>query len=329
MMQLDAKAVKEKILKFLEEKGPSLPVSIAKRIELNTIFTSAFLSELVSEGKIKISNMKVGGSPLYYTLEKKQMLENFSSFLSNKEREAFELLKSSNYLQDDLQHPAIRVALRSLKDFAVPLKINNKLFWKYFSWDETQNIEVREKKEEIKPKEEAEEIKEGIKEEIKVSKELEELEKLKKELEERNKEIEQIKAEMKAGLEKKAAKKEKGTKKKAVPKKIDENFLNEIKTHLVENNIEIISIECFDSKHAILKIRLDNRETLLFAFNRKKIGESELIKANKKASGLNLPYSILLRGELPSKIKEAIEAYKNLSSIWKFRARQPDLNNNL
>jgi hypothetical protein len=74
----------------------------------------------------------------------------------------------------------------------------------------------------------------------------------------------------------------------------------------------------FDKKEAILKIKKEGKEMLLFAFDRKKVEESELIKAHKKASLLNLGYQILFKGETPKKLKETIEAYKNLGSIERF-----------
>jgi len=312
MAQLDAKAVKQKILKFIGEKGPSLPVNIAKAVELNSLFTSAFLSEMAREGKIKISHMKVGGSPLYYTSEKENMLENFSSFLGNKEREAFEMLKSNKFLQDDIQNPAIRVALRSLKDFSIPLKKNDKLFWKYFT---AGNLDMKpeeelEKKAEEKPKEIQ------IVQQAKLE-EKGELEKLKKELAERDREIEQIKQDLER--KRKEKKPKKAVKKKAV---LDETFLNEVKQYLAEKNIELVSIEDFDKKHAVLKVKAEDKYQILFAYDKKKIAENEIISAHKKASELNLDYSILFRGELSKKSRELIEACKSMNSIGKLAEKQ-------
>ena len=48
-MVKDTSEIKEKILSILKRRGPSLPVHIAKEIESSMLFTSAFLSELVSE----------------------------------------------------------------------------------------------------------------------------------------------------------------------------------------------------------------------------------------------------------------------------------------
>ena len=129
-------ANKEKIINIIKESGPSYPGKISKETQLSPLFASAFLAELVSERKLKISNMKIGGSPIYHLVGQETNLENFIEHLNHKEREAFHLLKDSQVLEDSQQTPAMRVALRKIKDFAKPLnvKINeeSKLFWKFF-----------------------------------------------------------------------------------------------------------------------------------------------------------------------------------------------------
>ena len=113
---------KDRIVSFLQTNGPSLPVHIAKAASLSALFSSAFLSELYAEGKIKMSNMKVGSSSLYFIPGQEPALEKFIEYLNQKEKEAFHLLKEKKVLSDEEQVPAIRVALRAIKDFALPLK---------------------------------------------------------------------------------------------------------------------------------------------------------------------------------------------------------------
>ena len=62
----DTSDIKEKILLVIKRGGPSLPVHVARETNLSMLFAAAFLSELHSENKIKISRMKVGGSPVYF-----------------------------------------------------------------------------------------------------------------------------------------------------------------------------------------------------------------------------------------------------------------------
>ena len=57
---------KEAIVATIASNGPSLPVQIARHVNISLLFASAYLSELYNERKIKMSNMKVGSSSLYY-----------------------------------------------------------------------------------------------------------------------------------------------------------------------------------------------------------------------------------------------------------------------
>ena len=129
----------EKILTIIKEKGPILPVKVSKEINDNILMTSARLSELLTAKQIKISNLKVGGSPLYYFSGQENKLQNFVDNLNGTEKKAYELLGQNKILRDFGQEPAIRVALRQIKDFAVPLQVNyeNKIeiFWKWYLTD--------------------------------------------------------------------------------------------------------------------------------------------------------------------------------------------------
>src|SRR3989338_10196618 len=80
---------KDLIISTIKLKGPTLPIHVARTINLNTIFASAFLSELYGEKKILMSQMKVGSSSLYYLPGQESQLENFIEYLNHKEREAF------------------------------------------------------------------------------------------------------------------------------------------------------------------------------------------------------------------------------------------------
>ena len=137
--------VKEKIISIFKRRGPSLPIHIARETELSILFASAFLSELLAEKKIKISNMRVGSSPIYFIPGQEFMLEKFSEFLKSKEKEAFLLLKEEKFLKDSKQEPAIRVALRELKDFAIPFKKDEEIYWRYFNVPESEFEKVEEK----------------------------------------------------------------------------------------------------------------------------------------------------------------------------------------
>ena len=86
MATQDTSNIKEKILSVLRRRGPGLPVHIATELKMSGLFASAFLSELVSEKKIKLSYMRVGNSPLYYIPGQEHMIEKFSGYLKSKEK---------------------------------------------------------------------------------------------------------------------------------------------------------------------------------------------------------------------------------------------------
>ena len=134
----DTIGLKQKIISLLKKRGPSLPVHIATETQQSILFASAFLSELISERKIKTSFMKVGNSPLYFLPNQEYQLEKFYTYLKSKEKDAFILLKQKKFLADSKQDPAIRVALRQIKDFAIPFKKNEEIFFRYFKIPESE-----------------------------------------------------------------------------------------------------------------------------------------------------------------------------------------------
>lgn len=127
---------KEKIRSFIRMRGPSLPVHIAKEIGKDTITASAYLSEFVSKRELKMSELKVGSSKLYYMPGQESKLQNFVDNLNQKDRRTYELLKENKIVRDKTQDPLVRVSLRQIKDFAVPLEVNlptgREIFWKWY-----------------------------------------------------------------------------------------------------------------------------------------------------------------------------------------------------
>jgi hypothetical protein len=282
-MVQDTSIIKQKIMNFIETNGASLPVEIAKTIDTSTLFTSAFLSELTSEQKLKTSHMKIGSSPAYYIKGKENTLEKYAQYLKSKEKEAHDLLKEKKFLIDSDQTTAIRVALRSIKDFAKPLEKNNKLIWRYFTSEENEYNAPKETEE--KPKTQT-----SIP--IQTKKQITPI-KPKKEI--------QIKTP---------------TKKKAQDKK-NERFFNTVKEYLNSQEIEISDILGFSKENLILKIINKQEEKILIAFNKKRITEEDIVKAYKKSQEHNLKYSILSMGEPAKKTINLFEAMKNLDSINK------------
>ncbi len=309
---------RNRIINFIKTNGPSLPVQIAKELQISSLFAGAFLSELSSDKTIKISRMKVGGSPLYFLPDQKLQLENFSNYLPEREKEAFLLLKGKKLLQDNQQDPVIRVALRNLKDFAIPIApiIKNEriIFWYFYSLLEKdaklmiENVlkeekEMRERIEHLAPKLPLQEKKIGEKIMEGIRKEKLEI----KTPEEKFDDVTKKKTLMEPIFD--SAKK---------PKPVKDKFLNEIQVFITQKSIELLGIESFEKKQVTAKIRFPGEQPcLLLALDKKKPSEKDLLKAYKKALALKIPYCILTRGDASKKMKESIEIYKNLLRIEK------------
>ncbi len=130
---------REEIVRFVRVHGPLLPAQLAKEINTNILFASALLGELVSLKKLKYTRVKSGSSPFYYVSGQESRLQVLAQFLKGKEKEAHDLLKEEWVMRDTAIEPWQRVALRELKDFAVPLEVDIQgkveLFWKWYMLD--------------------------------------------------------------------------------------------------------------------------------------------------------------------------------------------------
>jgi hypothetical protein len=352
----NASLIKEKIISILNLRGPTIPVHIAKEIGMSMLFTSAFLSELLSDKKVKMSNMRVGNSPVYFVPGQENQLEKFSNYLKSKEKDAFFLIQGKKLLKDSEQSPAIRVALREIRDFAFPFKKDNEVYWRYLTSPESEsklNIKPIEEHKyiEVKPKvfdEKEREISEKIIKDIKIEdiedlrKENEKLEETKEIKRKENEEIieeeeyirlplpEKIETKEEITQEKKKPTKEKEektkvkiktrtqntSKKKSVVKQ-DNKFFDKIKEFLSKETIEIINVESFNKNEILLRIKSEGTEKLLVAYNKKKIVDTDIINANRKASHLKLKYIILSMGEPSKKLLNLIESIQNLEKIEK------------
>lgn len=127
---------KEKVLSFVKNKGPVLPRDVSKEFNSDTFITGAILSTLVASKDLKISNAKIGGSPVYYAIGQEEKLSILYNYLPNKEKEAYNLLKEKKILRDNELEPSIRVALKNIKDFAKPIEVNindqKEIFWRWY-----------------------------------------------------------------------------------------------------------------------------------------------------------------------------------------------------
>ena len=318
---IDIQEKKNKIISFLETNGPSLPVRIAKTIQMDPVFASAILSELLGTKQVKTSHMKIGSSPLYLLPGQEQKLEEHTENLKSIENEAYQKIKENKILKDEDEEPAIRVALRNIKDFAIPFKFQEKIMWKHAFTPEEEIQKLISMPEEKTPIEDNLVVKdtpvpkawEVKKEEIKRAKALSEVlvPGVKRPITPDVKNVSERAKEESKRIESIFTEKEKP---KAQKKK---TFLEQVEEFLEYKNTKIISIEEVDKKKVVAKTESESETALLFAFNKKKITEDELMKCYKKAKASNLPYHIIILGDLTKKMNNTIDAYKKLLKVEK------------
>ncbi len=305
---------REKVLQTIRIRGPVIPAQIAKVIGTDIMMASAILSELVSKNTLKISNVKFGSTPLYYLPGQEPRLQDFAKNLHEKEKKAYDLLMQKKVMIDKLLEPVVRVALRNIKDFAVPLQVkindNVEIFWKWYliTNEEASKIikeminvsKEKEPRKEIKPVQEttAEKGQEKPKEEEK---------EIKRELK---------KEELKERLPEKEEKKEE--KRIFVDKTAEDKFLSEVKRFFERSNINLIE-EKIVKKNLDLDLVVEvpsavgNLVYYCKAKSKKRISDSDLSSAFVQGQLKKLPVLFLTKGELTKKAKEMLsKEFKNI-----------------
>ncbi|MEX0920767.1 MAG: hypothetical protein WDZ62_00690 [Candidatus Pacearchaeota archaeon] len=288
--------IKNKIISILRKNGPSLPVHISKEIQSNSLFTSAFLSELSSEKKIRMSNMKIGSSSLYFLPGQEKYLDKFSHHLKSKEKEAYDILKNKKILKDSEQEPAIRVALRALKDFAIPYKKGEEIFWRFFniSEDEVKDKKTIEKTTQI-PVENAE-SKNNTNESLNIF--------------DKNNSGKDYGEK----IEKEKISKKKRNSGKTSGKN-ESDFFMKIKSFLEKNSIVLLDILNFNKKEIILRVEEESEEKILIAYDKKRVNEKDIIKSFDKTKEFGEKYIILIKGSPYKKTKKLLDAVRGLDSV--------------
>ncbi|MBW2979938.1 hypothetical protein KY360_00795 [Candidatus Woesearchaeota archaeon] len=300
------------ILQLINSNGPVLPVHVAKAIGSDILMASAHLSELVSRKKVRVSKIKVGGSPLYYLPGQESKLENFSDNLNEKEKEAFLLLKGKKVLKDTKLAPAHRVALRQLKDFAFPLDVtyNNtkELFWKWHSvtQEETSSL-IKQSIALPKPKVQKPEIK---REEPAIPAKPKEIQK--KIPIEREKKTEKEKPkERKPKAEPKEIQKEIRPK-ETKEQEITSPFIKELTKYFSKNNIEVIERNIIrkDSEIEFMVQVPSNVGSLTYfckAKSKKRISDGDLSSVFIQGQTKKLPVLFITKGILTKKAQEMLK----------------------
>ena len=301
-MPINMQELKFKVLEYIRMRGPVIPVQISKQIGSNILFAGAVLSELLANGKIKISTAKIGGSPVYYFPGQESRLSMLYQYLHQREKHVYDLLRQNKTLKDRALQPVERVALREIKDFAYPLQVNDELFWRWYLINEEEaKMLVNQLLEQEKPKQEiVEEKKIEIQQEIKP-------EIIKPEIQ-----IQEQKLQPILKIETKKEVKEKPESKKKVKRETKakdfalmlKNYFDEKQINIVEENIVKKGKE-FDY---IIEIpsKIGNIRMFLSAKDKKKLNDADLSLAHNKSQLKKLPLMILTNGDLTKQAKEYI-----------------------
>jgi len=121
--QSQTPVTKDSVLELIHSKGPNTPLNISRALGVSTLFVSTFLTELVESKDLSVANVRLAGSPIYYLTGHPEKLQDFSKYLNEKDRKAYDLLKKEKILKDSEQNPFIQASLRSIKDFSVLLNV--------------------------------------------------------------------------------------------------------------------------------------------------------------------------------------------------------------
>ncbi len=312
---------KDRIMETIKIKGPTYPAQIARQAGLSPLFTAAFLSELVKERKLKLSNMKVGSSPIYFIPGQENQLENFTEYLNHKEKEAFQKIKEEEMLQDEEQEPAIRVALRKIKDFAIPVQVRidgeTKLFWRYFQFQES---ETRNKIRELLSPQQSKKPEEKPKEEIKPI-----IEQKPKPIENQTpiQQTPQQPQKQETLIAKPLIEQDNQIKPKPIKKLQTSEFAESIKDYLAAKEIEILQELSIKKKEFTGKVRIDTlfgkQGFYLIAKDKKKVNQDDLTIAIQTAQTEKMPALFISPGSLDKNASTYLEEYKNLIKFDKVK----------
>jgi len=341
----------QKAIDTMRMRGPVVPTKIAKALGTDTIIASAVLSELVSSKKIKISKLKVGGSPVYYLPGQESRLYDFRNNLDEKDQRTVESLKEKKLMRDREADPLTRVSLRQIKDFAVPLQVNvngkREVFWKWYLLS-NQEAEQILKSILSPPKPEPPKVVEPpkpqvVKKEESIQKQIPEIKEIPKQEVIKKEELKQevIKEERKPEIKKEQPKEEEiiPVSKEAIPieekkeiqktiepkpktirkiasKEDRELFFKKAEKYFSKKNILIVKE--IDKKRTeaeyILRIpsQIGNIEYYCKVKNKKNIADADLDAAFAQGQLLKLPVVIITCGELNKKAREKLKEFKSI-----------------
>jgi len=269
-----------KVLSFLENNGPSVPVSISQGIGRDSFFVGAILSELIQSKRVKLSNAKIGGSKVYYLPCQEERLSVLYKYLPDAEKKAYDLLKEKNIIKSSETTPVMRVALANIVDFSVPIKINGEDSWKWYLYkEEAPKLEL--------PKIE---IQQTVTPKIETQQTVPKLQ------------IPQLKITQKKSKE------------DTFSKQIEDFFIsNKIRIQ----SKEIVRKNTESNFVITLATQMGPMEMFVCAKNKKKITDQDIMLAHQKGQNKKLPTLFITTGEQSKKAKEYLE--KNLKGYMMFK----------
>lgn len=296
-----ASETRAKILAYVYQEGPVLPVKVSKNVGGSPLFIGAFLSELVSSGQIKLSKAKIGNSPLYYTKGQEEKLQILRDHLGQMHKKAFDLIKEYKVIRETEMEPAERVAISEIHDFAQPLIVefggNKERFWKWYLLSEDKAKEIIGSI--LKPKED---IKKPLEEEI---------EKPKEKIEEPPKPKEE---EIPEPIEEENTEEVYEDEPEEIQETLEEekelcDFGEEIREYIEEQGLRIEDITPIRKNKELnfiitMPSPVGKLRYLIKARSKKKVNEGDLSIAHAEGSRINLPIIYLSDGELTIKARK-------------------------
>ncbi len=294
---------KEKIMSFVRSKGPILPVQLCKELGESTFIVGALLSELVKSGRVMVSTVKVGGSPLYYVDEQRHKLQNYSDYLSEKDKEAYEILKEKVVVRDKGLTPLLRVSMRKINDFAFPVRVSlngsEELFWRWYLTPVSEVEKILHTKFNSNSKEDEKAQKEQPKERVKDN------------FEEEKQKIETSKDFNKHATGDNKSQENESEKREKKEKLEKGNFQKLVESFLEEKGVQIKSIKQTKKNKEFdytLKVPSAIGEIEFFcrAKEKKRINENDIANAFFAGQNSKRPVFFITTGELSKSAKESL-----------------------
>ena len=292
------------VLRAIQMRGPLMPLDVRKFLgKGDSITIGATLSQLTASGKVKVTNLKRGGSPFYYILGQEPKIENLYNNLKEKDQRTFHLLKEKKILRDKTQDPLVRVSLREIKDFSkmFNVTVNNEqeTFWRYYLISEQEAIRIL--KEKYAPK------KPAMSEESKLIKKKTEVLKQKE-------------------LKPKREKQEREEQKSLDPKyeepnifeTVDDDFLSTLKKFFDKNEIEVKEAKMIrkgSEYDFVIEMRtpIGTAEYFCKAKSKKKCNDGDLSTAYIQGQSRRIPTVFITTGEVTKKARENMKtSYKGM-----------------